>query len=75
MLLGIRRRDITDWCGQSSRIVVVDLEEFRNVMDGIISSVYNMCVGFSNVDEIIGISVLDILPYFLQSEVHYFGFI
>ena len=58
-----------------SRIVVVGLEEFLYIIDGFISSVQNICVMCRNVDEIIGISVLDILPDCLRLEVHCFRFI
>ena len=60
------------WGGRRSRIVVVILEEFRDEIDFFIRSVQNICVMCRNVDEVIGVSILDLLPDLLQLEVHCF---
>ena len=65
-------RNITNWGGQRSKIGVRSLEECPNVTDCFISSIHNICVRRSNVDEIIGISILNLLPDYLQLEVHCF---
>ena len=57
---------MTGWGGWRSRIVVVSLEECLGVIYFFIISVQNICVRCSNVDDIIGSSVLDFLPAFLQ---------
>ena len=49
--------------------------EFCNVVDGFISRVQKLCVRCRNVDKIIGSRIQDILPGFLQLEVHYFRYI
>ena len=65
---------MTDWGGRRSRIGVTSLEEFRNVIDCFINSIQKICVRCRNVDEIIVSSVLDILSYLIQLEVHCFRF-
>ena len=54
-------------------IVVVGLQECRNVIDGFIIIVHNIFVRCRHVDEIIGISTLYILPDYLELEVHCVG--
>ena len=66
----IWRINLTDWGGRSSRIVVVGMQEFLNVIHCFISSIQSICVGCRSIDEIIGSSVLDLLPGFLHLEVH-----
>ena len=63
------------WGVWSSRIVVVGLEDFRDVIGGFIRNTHNMFVGCRNVDKIFGSSIMDILTYLFQLEVHYFGLI
>ena len=58
------------WGGRRSRIVVVVLEECRVVIDGFICSAKNICARCRKVDKIIVGSLLNILPGFLQLEVH-----
>ena len=54
---------------------MLGLKECRNVSDGFTSSVQKICVRCRHVDKIVGRSILDILPVFLQLEVHCFEFI
>ena len=73
MLWGSWIRYLTGWFGRRSMIVVVGLQECRNVIDGFIIIVHNICVRCRHVDEIIGINILDILPDYLELEVHCVG--
>ena len=45
----------------------------RDVIDGLIISVQNICVSCRNDDNIIGSSVLDILPDYLYLDLHCVG--
>ena len=60
------------WGGRRSRIVVVGLEEFHDVIYSFIRIGQKICVRCSNFEEIIGSNVLDILNDFLLFEVHCF---
>ena len=62
MLSGILRRNMTGWGGLRSKIVVKILEEFRDEIDSFIRSFQNIFVMCRNVDEVIGVSILDLLP-------------
>ena len=44
---------MTDWGGQSFRIILVILEEFIVVLDCVISGIEEICVRCRSVDELI----------------------
>ena len=69
MFLSICRRDITDWFGRRSNIGVVSLKEFLSVIYFFISCIQKICIMCRNVDEVMGSSVLNLLPDFLHLEV------
>ena len=54
MFLGSWIRKRTYWGVRRSRIVVVRLQECIDVLDFFIRGIHNICVGCSNIDEVIG---------------------
>ena len=63
-------------CGVcSSMIVVMILEVFRDVINGFIRISQKLFFGCRHIYEIVGSSILDILPDFLYLEGHCFGLI
>ena len=71
--MGEMLENMTGWGGRRSMVVLIGMEEYHYVIDGLISSYHKICVRYRNFDKILGSSVLDILPNFLQLEVHCIG--
>ena len=63
------------WGVWSYRIVLVGLEELRNITYFFVICIQKIFVGCRHVDKIIGIRILDIITDLLQLEMHCFGFI
>ena len=56
------------WGVWKSRIVVVGLDEYFDVIHGVTSSDQNICIRCICVNKIIGIRILDILSGFFKFE-------
>ena len=61
---------MNDWGGRGSRIGLVSMEEFLDVIYCVISIIHNIFIRCRNGDKVIGRSVLNILLDFLHLEVH-----
>ena len=70
MFSGIWIRNLTDWCGSSSSTGMISLEECLGVIDCVIKIIQKILVRYRNVDELIIIRALNLLPDFLHLEVH-----
>ena len=70
MVLGSRRRKLTNWGGWRFRIGVVIVEECLDVLDFVVNGIKDICASCQSVDEVIRSSVLNILVDVLHLEVH-----